>query len=127
MSEYVLDASAILALLNSETGGEVVLSLLPRAFVSTVNLAEVYARLAAAGMSAPEIREVISLLGLSVVDFDQETAFASGELYRHTQPPGLSLGDRACLALAQRMGAVAVTADRAWLSIETGIQIRLIR
>ncbi len=127
MSEYVLDASAILALLNSETGSEIVQPLLPRAFVSTVNLAEVSARLTAAGMSASEIQEVVGLLGLSVVDFDQETAFASGELYRRTQPAGLSLGDRACLALAQKMGAVAITADRAWLAVETGIQIRLIR
>ncbi len=127
MSKYVLDASVILALLNSETGSEVVQSMLPAAAVSTVNLAEVSARLAAAGMPGPEIREVISLLGLSIVDFDQETAFSSGELYNAARPAGLSLGDRACLALAKKMGAVAVTADRAWLSIETGTQTRLIR
>lgn len=127
MSKYVLDASVILALLNSETGSEVVQSMLPAAAVSTVNLAEVSARLAAAGMPGSEIREVISLLGLSIVDFDQETAFSSGELYNAARPAGLSLGDRACLALAKKMGAVAVTADRAWLSVETGTQTRLIR
>ena len=117
MSKYVLDASAILALLNSETGSDIVQSVLPIAAVSMVNLAEVSTKLAAAGMPGTEIREVISLLGLSIVDFDQETAFSSGELYNAARPAGLSLGDRAYLALAKKMGAVAITADRAWLSI----------
>ncbi len=127
MSEYVLDASAVLALLNNEPGSDVVQAVLPHAMVSTVNLAEVIARLVAVGIPGPEIREVVSLLGLPVVDFDVETAFSSGELYRQTYPAGLSLGDRACLALAKKMGAVAVTADRAWNTVETGIEIRLIR
>lgn len=127
MNDYVLDASAMLALLNGETGSELVLEMLPHAIISTVNLAEVCARLAGVGMAGREIRETMSLLGLVIAPFDEECAFISADLRPITQSVGLSLGDRACLALAKQTGRVAVTSDRAWQTVETGVDVRLIR
>ncbi len=127
MSDYVLDASAILALLNGETGSDLVLEALPHSVVSTVNLAEVCARLSGIGMAGAEIRETLSLLGLVIVPFDEESAFLSGDLRPITQSAGLSLGDRACLALAKQTGRIAVTSDRAWQTVKTGVTVRLIR
>lgn len=127
MNEYVLDASALLALLNGEAGADAVQEMLPHAVLSAVNLAEGSARLAAAGMPEKEIRQVFGLLGLETVPFDEETAIESGLLHRATHSAGLSLGDRACLALAKTLGRVAVTADHAWQQVEVGVEIRLIR
>jgi ribonuclease VapC len=127
MREYVLDASALLALLNAEKGADAVQDLLPRAVLSTVNLAEVVTRLAGAGMPQDEIREALALLGLESVPFDSEQAFQAGLLFPPTQSLGLSLGDRACLALAKISGATAVTADRAWQAFDDGAKVLLIR
>ncbi len=78
MSNYVLDASAILALLNNEPGSEMVVNVLTEAVISSVNLSEVIAKLADSGISEVEVREVISSLGLEVVQFDIEMAYHSG-------------------------------------------------
>jgi PIN domain nuclease of toxin-antitoxin system len=123
--KYVLDASALLALLNAETGGDLVLSLLPKAVISTVNLAEVVTRLAVTGMPEQKIRETLSLFGLEAIPFSEEQAFLAGMIYLQTKSLGLSLGDRACLALAQATDATAVTADRAWgdLSLAVGVKV----
>jgi ribonuclease VapC len=127
MSKVVLDASALLALLNAEKGAEVVQELLPEAIISTVNLAEVVTRLSAVGMPDNEIRGTLSLLGLEMMVFDEEQAFLAGLLVSNTHSFGLSLGDRACLALAEVAHATAVTADQAWEGLDIGVEIRLIR
>lgn len=127
MSEYVLDASALLALLNAEKGADLVQGLLPQSVISTVNLAETVARLSAVGMPEDQIRDVLAYLGLEITPFDEEQAFQSGLLYKQTQPLGLSLGDRACLALAQITDATAVTSDRAWKDLDIGVGLKLIR
>ena len=127
LAKYVLDASALLALLNAEKGAEIVQELLPQAAISTVNLAEVVTCLSAVGMPENEIRETLSLLGLETMDFDEEQAFLAGLMVFHTHPFGLSLGDRVCLALSQATAAAAVTADRAWEGLDIGVEIRLIR
>lgn len=127
MSEYVLDASALLALLNDEPGAKTVQACLPQAVVSAVNLAEVSARLTAIGMPAAEIRHVLNLLGLEIIPFDEETALQSGFLYNATSAHSLSLGDRACLTLARRTGRIALTADRSWTLLNLDVEVRLIR
>jgi PIN domain nuclease of toxin-antitoxin system len=127
MSKVVLDASALLALLNAEKGAELVQEYLPEAVISSVNLAEVVTRLSAAGMPDDEIRATLSLLGLETLSFDEEQAFLAGLLILHTQPLGLSLGDRACLALSQVIAAKVVTADKAWEGLDIGVEITLIR
>lgn len=127
MSKYVLDASAILALLNDESGAEMVEELLSVAIISAVNYAEVVARLSLLGMPENEIREVLGMLGLGIISFDEGLAFQTGALAIAAKQYGLSLGDRACLALAIKTGYSAVTADKAWQELNLGVDIRLIR
>ena len=95
--------------------------------ISTVNLAEVVTRLSAVGMPDSTIRETLSLLGLEIVDFTEDQAFLAGLLAARTHHFGLSLGDRACLALADLTHAPAITADRAWNELDVGVEIHLIR
>ncbi len=123
MNEVVLDASALLALLNQEAGGNSVAAVLPRAAISSVNVAEVVSKLVEQRIPDADIRETIQSLGLKVVDFDIELAYAAGLLHLM----GLSVGDRACLALAQRLHAPAFTTDRAWTKIKIGLEVRAIR
>lgn len=127
MSNSVLDASALLALLNAEDGSDLVLDSLPHSVISTVNLAEVVTRLSILGMPEGEVREALTLLGLEIIPFDEEQAFRAGLLSSYTQPLDLSLGDRACLALALTTHAAALTADRVWKDLDIGVAIKLIR
>ena len=113
----VLDASAVLALLQGEPGVDVVLQALPRGAISAVNLSEIVAKLADHGMPVDAVRAALDGLPLEVHAFDRDAAYAAGELRRATKRAGLSFGDRACLALAGRLGSMAVTADRAWASL----------
>lgn len=118
MSEgVVLDASAVLALLRRERGWERVADALPGARISAVNLSEVAAKLADAGMPEDAARAALGALTLDVVPFDEEQAWASGQLRVATRSAGLSLGDRACLALGIARGVSVVTMDRAWVGL----------
>ena len=123
----VLDASALLALLNGEDGAEAVAAVLPEAAVSAVNISEVVAKLAEAGMPRKAIRDALQGLPLDVVPFDQEQAYEAGLLRPSTRGIGLSLGDRACLSLALRLALPALTADRTWQQLAVGAKVRLIR
>ena len=90
VAEYVLDASALLALLNAEIGADSVQDFLPDASISTVNLAEVVTRLSAIGMPENDIRNTLTLLGLEVIHFDEEQAYQAGLLYSYGRVYGLS-------------------------------------
>lgn len=129
MSDAVLDASAILAVLQAEPGGEIVSEMLRTevGHVSAVNLSEVVTRLAERGKLEPEIRADIEKLRLGTVAFDSEDAYQAGLMRPPTRQAGLSFGDRACLALAQRLGLPAVTADRGWTTLQLPITVQLIR
>ena len=121
MTECVLDASALLALLNREPGAQRVAEALQSGVaMSTVNLAEVVGKLADLGLPEGDIREVLEPLGMGVVDFDAAAAYAVGMLRPATRVAGLSLGDRACLALGQQVGKVVLTADRSWAGLSLG-------
>lgn len=127
MTGVVLDASAALAVVLREAGGDAVEPHCPGATISAVNLAEMVARLAERGMAETDVRSAISDLGLSVVPFDETRAIATGMLRPSTRARGLSLGDRACLALARERNVPALTADRRWSGLDIGVDIRLIR
>ena len=130
MSErFVLDASALLCLLKSEQCADRVLSVLPRAMISAVNLSEVYSKLVDAGGSESRIAQAIDGLHLRVEAFDDAQARRTGMLRPLTKSLGLSFSDRACLALALHREATAVTTDRAWADLpETvGASVELIR
>ncbi|MDB9534516.1 type II toxin-antitoxin system VapC family toxin [Dolichospermum planctonicum CS-1226] len=127
MSDVVLDASAILALLNKEPGSEEVLKFIGKAAMSTVNLSEVIAKLADAGIPEEDIREIISHLNLEVIDFNQEQALKAGILRPITKSIGLSFGDRACLALGIILNQPVLTTDRLWGNINVGVEVRILR
>ena len=119
----VLDASAILCLLFEEPGMEKVLARGQGAFVSAVNLSEALSKAMDNGVPA-EIRAIaIEALALNIVAFDADAAHAAAELRTTTKAFGLSLGDRACLALTGRLRATALTTDRIWSRLDIGITI----
>ncbi len=122
----VLDASALLALLNQEPGAERVRAVLAEAMVSAVNCAEVYSKLSEWNVAFVGFDELISVVP-TVMGFDVGLARRAGELSAATRHLGLSLGDRACLALAEREGLPALTADRKWARLDIGIAVELIR
>jgi PIN domain nuclease of toxin-antitoxin system len=97
------------------------------AMVSAVNLAEALTKLVDRGATLDQARAVLSLIDFDVVDFNRLMAEAAGGLVLSTRRHGLSLGDRACLALAMQIGVPAVTADRAWKHLDLGIDVQLIR
>ena len=124
---YVLDASALLCLLVGEPGANRVEAVLSRSQVSAVNYAEVVGRLVDKGEYDDDMRSDLTDLALSVVAFDRDLAELAGILRADTRKAGLSLGDRCCLALAKRTGAVALTADRAWATLSVGVRVELLR
>ena len=127
MPEVVIDASALLALLNDEPGADVVAEALPQGVISAVNLSEVIAKLCDAGMPEKAIHQALQPLGIEIVPFDEEQAYQAGLLRTSTQDLGISLGDRACLSLAKKLGINTLTADRAWAELSIGIMIKVIR
>ena len=117
----------MLALINGEPGAEIVSRTLPGAVMSSVNLAEVISKLTDYGHSDSEIEGVVGGLALNVVPFDAAQARAVGILHRSTRAWGLSLADRACLALADALGGPVLTTDRIWAGLDIGVEVRLIR
>lgn len=100
MSAVVIDASAILAAILGETGGDTVFELLDEAIVSTVNVAEVYTYAAINELATDAIDAFFADTGIEIVPFGQDHAVVAGQLASITRKAGLSLGDRSCLALA---------------------------
>lgn len=124
----VIDASALLALINAEPGADRVAQALESgALVSAVNLSEVLAKLADYGMPDHEAAEVVMSLELEVIAFDVAAASQAAWLRPATRPLGLSFGDRACLALAQTRHLPVLTADRPWARLDIGVPIELVR
>ena len=124
----VLDASALLAAISGEPGSDVVAApLAADAAISAVNLSEIVAKLAEAGAPEADIRQALTGLGLEVVAFDTDQAYIAGLMRPSTRSAGLSPGDRACLALAQRLGRPALTTDRAWHGVLPDVEVRVIR
>jgi ribonuclease VapC len=127
VAEVVLDASALLAFLQREPGLDRVRRALPGAVVGSVSFAEVVAKLVQWGAPPDRVAERLGELDLDVHAFDRELAFAAGALQARTRRLGLSLGDRACLALAASLGAPVLTTDRAWQAADLGVEVELIR
>ena len=125
----VLDASALLALMDAEPGEDAVAAVLPGALLSSVNLAEVVSKLAERGMPAAQAHADALALGIEVVAFDGDLALDAGVLRPLTRAAGLSLGDRCCLALARSREAAVLTTETSWEAIAsaTGVTIRNIR
>lgn len=127
MSDVILDASALLAALNEETGSDAVELALPGAVIGAVNLSEVLAKLAEVGLSEADAWSAVSGLALRVVEFDEDLARIAGSLRPVTRALGLSFGDRACLALGRKLGLPVLTADRSWTRLDIGVNVQAIR
>ena len=126
MSEVVLDASALLALIHDEPGAAKVAEALAGSRMSSVNLAEVISHFVHAGMPAAEVDAMLRPLPVEIVAADEGLAHIAGRLRAATAAAGLSLGDRFCLALAQRDGLPAMTADRQWRTIADSVVAKII-
>jgi ribonuclease VapC len=124
---FVLDASALLALIWSESGGEKVADIVDQSKISAVNLAEVCSKLSDRGVTGNAVHALLAGVPIHVEAFDQAQAIACGDLRHKTRRLGLSLGDRACLVLAIAEGASAVTADRSWKGLDLDISVQTIR
>jgi PIN domain nuclease of toxin-antitoxin system len=127
MSNVIMDASAILAFLNQESGSEQIIDLMKNATISTINLSEVIAKLTDIGIPESEILQILSDLRLNIIPFDERQAQIAGMLRPITKPFGLSLGDRACLALGLVLNQPVITADRQWSQLNLKLKIRVIR
>jgi len=127
MNKFVVDASALLALLNQENGYEQVEEILPQAIMSSVNLSEVIAVLTRIGMDDQEARAITHSLVSEFISFDTEQAEIAGSLSRQTKKFGLSLGDRACLSLAKITKLPIMTADKIWSKLKCDVDIIVIR
>lgn len=123
----VLDSSAILALLQNEVGSLIVGPIANGSLLSAVNLTEVYSRMIGKRLQPSSSWRRIEALQCELCPFSSEQARIASELVPITRPLGLSLGDRACLALALDRKATVYTADRAWKSLDVGIKIEVIR
>ncbi|MGH2364615.1 MAG: type II toxin-antitoxin system VapC family toxin [Chloroflexota bacterium] len=122
----MLDASAALAYLQGEAGGDEVFDLLDRSVMSAVNWSETLRKAAALGVYPTAVEARLLAMGLEVVPFDADDAARAANLWRTTRAAGLSLGDRACLALAQRLQAPPRTTDRIWAEL-SGMAVRVLR
>lgn len=122
-----LDASALLALIRGEPGHERVAARLSGACISTVNLCEVAGRARLGGETSAAIAARFASMPLSIVEFSAQQALRAADLLVATRPLGLSLGDRACLALALERGIPALTADRAWKNLPLGVAVEFVR
>jgi len=125
--EVVLDASALIAMLWEEPGGDRAESLADRAVVSTVNWTEVLQRFQRGGLSLDGKQDAIEALGIRLEPYTTEDADAVARMWDAARPARLSLADRACLALARRLGVPAHTADRVWADLDVGVEVVLIR
>ncbi|MES2665990.1 MAG: type II toxin-antitoxin system VapC family toxin [Pseudomonadota bacterium] len=124
---FVLDSSAILALMWREPGGDKVRRVLAESVASTVIEAELYTKFQDRKVDEADAIRLVETLNLDFVPFSSQQALIAGHLRSPTRHLGLSLGDRCCLALAMDMGATVLTADRAWADLTVGVAIEVIR
>ena len=126
---YVMDASALLAQMQSEKGCEIVdnLVLEHECVVSAVNLAEVATKLMDKGLAPERLARTLKELDVQPIDFDLEQSLLCAKLRINTKSAGLSLGDRACLALAQLMQGTAVTTDHAWQDVKDALDVKILQ
>ncbi len=123
----VLDASALLAYLKDEPGGDGVDRVLAESVMSSVNWAEVVQKLIAAGVEVDGMLDDLQSLGLMVGPFTPEDGEMAGRLWMQTRQAGLSLGDRACLSLGLRLGVPVLTSDRAWATLNLSLDVQVLR
>ena len=123
----VFDSSALLAITFEEEGADIAAQALNDGIISAVNASEVITRYVDLGVSEEDALTSFRAFGLEIYPFDEALAIATGLMRSTTRDAGLSLGDRACLALAIREQSSVLTADRAWAALDLDIAVELIR
>ena len=127
MAEVVLDSSAVLGLLWSERGSDQVAAVIHNSLLSVVNEAEVISVLIQRGETPQNAMEIALRLPCLIVDLDRQLARRAGSLWRYFKKRGLSLGDRCCLALAEREHLPVLTSDKRWADLSIGVEVRLFK
>lgn len=123
----VLDSSAVLGLLFDERGAEKVASVIENSLINVVNEAEVISVLIQRGETPGQALRIASRLPYRVIELDRELARRAGSLWRYFKKRGLSLGDRCCLALAEREKLPVLTSDKRWTELSISVEIRLFK
>lgn len=127
MSKLVFDASAALAHLHKEPGGDVFGRDSADGALSAVNHAEVFANLIEHGVTFDQASYTLERLGYDVLEADQHRAQEAGALLARVRRRGVSLADAFCLSFARELGLPAVTGDRKWKTLDLGVEVTLIR
>jgi len=127
VSEFVLDASALIALINSEKGCDQVEQYINKSCISSVNISEVAGILHDILIPETEIETILGKLITNIIPFDEQHAYETAKLKSKTKKYGLSFGDRACLSLGIIKKLPVITADKIWNSLEIGVKVIMIR
>ncbi len=123
----VLDASALLAFLHDEPGSETVARALDGSYVSTVNWSEVLQKSLRRKVDTRGMLQEFTDIGVTFEPFTAQQAEIAAQLWEASRQYGLSIADRACLALAVDKGLPVLTADRAWQTLSLSIEIQVVR
>lgn len=126
MIEFVLDASALIAMLHEEPGAQQVAEAIAGARMGVFNYAEVVSYFIHAGMDDHDIDAMLDPLPIDIIPADKDLARLAGQLRRPTADAGLSLGDRFCLALAKQEDLPAWTADKGWTRIAAAAAVEVV-
>jgi PIN domain nuclease of toxin-antitoxin system len=124
---FVLDASALLAYLHREPGWKEVQPVVGESCICAVNWCEVAQKTKQKGMATEKARSLLEELGLTIIPFSSEHAELAANLLEHSRQHGLSLADRACLALTIEQKTPVLTTDRVWSKLDLSIEVRLLR
>lgn len=128
MSKIVLDASALIALFAKENGYQLIKKYMKDGVISSVNIAEVYKYcIEIQGLAEEDAKTLIKLSDIKIIDFCHEQALISANVIHKTKTYGLSLGDRACIALAMLKNYSILTCDRIWQKLDLNIQFIIAR
>ncbi len=125
--EWLVDASALLAAIHGERGGDVVREVIDGSVISAVNWSEVLQKLKQAGIDCEQVEMALKALGLKVIEFTDRDASIAAGLWNASRKLGLSFADRACLATGLRIRRKVLTADRVWKKLDIGIAVQVIR
>lgn len=126
-AQYVLDSSALIALVRGEPGSETVRAAVGTSVVCAVNLTETIAKLIRAGGEPRLVERYLRGLQLEIMPWDEELAWESRDLCSLAWTHGISFADRACLTLARHLRLAAITSDAAWKELDAGVRVILFR
>jgi PIN domain nuclease of toxin-antitoxin system len=127
MTEKLLDSSAVLASLNGEPGGDLIDAVAIGSHISAINLAEVISKLILGGLSPADAFVVAQQCGAETIEVDEGQAILAGEIHARSRSAGLSMANAFCLALAKQRRFEVLTSDRAWKTLDLGVEVTLIR